>query len=112
MRVGTTLDYFLYASDPENDNLTFSYSTSFPDYTFVAPNKIVMSPTSVGAWCSNACVSDGTSSTCEHFDLNIMPLSWSPTWDSAPYFTPALTAKSVREGFTLIYTIAATDELS
>jgi hypothetical protein len=86
MMVGTTMEYFLYAIDPENDTLTFGYSTSFPYYTFVAPNKIVMSPTSVGAWCSDAWVSDGSSNITIHFDLNIMPLLWIPTPTFPPVF--------------------------
>jgi hypothetical protein len=92
MRAGTTMDYFLYASDPENDTLTFGLYTGYSgygySYTFEAPNKIVMSPPSVGEWCTRAWVSDGTSITYIHFDLNSMPQTWNPT----PTFTPGLTS--------------------
>jgi hypothetical protein len=90
MRAGTTMDYFLYASDPENDTLTFGLYTGYSgygnSYTFEAPNKIVMSPPSVRDWCIQAWVSDGSSNITIHFDLNSMPLTWNPT----PTLTHAL----------------------
>jgi hypothetical protein len=92
--------------------LTFSVDTGSSDYgvafTFVAPNKIVMTPPA-GVWDTSypiiAKVSDGSLTVTQQISL----YATAPTANQAPKFSPALVSKSLREGFSLTYTVGATD---